>query len=1139
MAKKNVDARNSMFGRLAMESGLVTHDEIVACIEEQERIRAEGAVPPRLGEMLVEREIISADEVEAILRMQSNPGGLIGRQLVENGLVTRDQLRECLDEQAEYHRTGRVPPRLGEMVVAKGWVKQEDLNQLLRKKVAPGSLFGEFLVANKLVREEDLNKCLERQKTTLGKDGKPVRLGDMLVICGVLRKEQVELYLQRHLQGRKTFSAATAPVVAVPKRSDTRTVVRGDLMILDNLGQHVDGVTYKAVHVPSAAIVAAHFFTDAEPEGFMAETFETKVEQSTKVRHPAVQPLFSSEMVNNRRVLVAEYIEGVTLDQILGEQGKIEWTWALEILNDFSEALAQSSALGIIHDDIRPGSIIVDYAGRARLGLWAYTRDPLANREWVAKRHKKVAFYHAPERYRKPPSERADIFSLGMTLIHAITGISILNGGSFAEALKTSTPADAVQNLAIDMTLPLEFVSILARMVEANPANRFASFHDLHTAVTAFRVEQGLDVTLSRTTVLAGSKMNADEASAIVNQFLETERTVSTIDKVSITRLVRFYTGPIVAMLIIMLATTAVYRTTQSSHGLMVRANWRDLQGDKAGALQLYRIISTLYPTNETVQRRYYDLALEVGDHGEAEIALERLMPFHPDKHLEYLELQADLQVWQSRFLSAVDLYRNILASKPYDLALRTKMANALLWAQNYPDAQKEFTDLVSLDPTNNVLILGLARAAAGNKDVDTASQMFDQLNRQGVLSQDAFMEYAWMLHDANRMDKLKELAETALHRKETEDWRVANLTYLNLWAGDYAEAGKMLDRQSVLDRDSREFLEMRITINDHLGNTDGVIEDYKALAQLDPNDPEPLLIVAGHYQGRNDFRDADTYLRQALNRSGGNDEDIKLAIARNLSFMRDYTEAERWYRDILATNASSQPAIRGLVEALLETDKYAEAQTYAERLYRENPGDRQSRVNLALVYTWLGKMDEAYPLIDVLLKENLLTNDERDLLAVNAMRSGANDLLLRIIGASEGDSEKLTEYRLILARRLRGEGKFATALPLYAAVLSATPNPDTSLLMEMAETANWAGRHDIAVQWLEIARDIAARREQRSGYATTGTSVPPQRFRLSPDTWDSLLEPLRREPEIYEALSGFRRRYSGDATTGAKGTSL
>ncbi len=1125
----------SMFGRLAMESGLVTYEDIVSCVEEQEKYRSQNLPAPKLGELLVERGIITDEEVDLILKMQANPAGLIGRQLVEKGLVTRDQLREALDEQAEYVHAGLQAPRIGEMLVEKGIIKRDDLSALLKKKETPGNLFGEFLVSNKLVSDADVQRCLILQKEATDAGKQPKRLGELLVECGVLRKEQMELYSKRHAMARR--QGAPALVSSPVGRSGGRRAV-GDYEILETLGQHVDGVTFKAIHNASGAVVVMHHFNTADtvvayavhrgeesleaPEVVFETPFAAKVRKAMSLRGTSTQVLLADETINSHRALVADYIDGVTLERIIADQGKIEWAWAAEILHDISGVLAEAERLGITHDDVRPGSIMIDASGKAKLALWAYTRDPVENRNWLAKKHHPISFYFSPERVKTDePNVKADMFSLGLTIIHALTGRPSLRGDTAADAAAQFNPGTVMQDLALDMDLPMDFLTIVSSLVEADPANRPATFGALHASLRDFVAAEGLE--LGHLNLPLTREMTEDQAADAITKFLSAAAAVAAVKRVSVMQMARYFAGPVVAMLIIMLAVTALYKTTQSSHGLMVRANWLDVQGDKAGALTLYRMISVIYPTNEVIQQRYYDLAMEVRDHGEAEIALEKLMALHPEKHWEYRELQGDLQVWQKRFASAAAIYRDVLGQRPNDLALRSKLASALLWGHDYAEAMDEYRRLSALEPGDTGVLLGLARSAAGAKDYPEAVRVFGQLFRLNQLPENTLMEYGWILHDLGNNAELRDVARETLARNESVEYSRRNLTTLNYWAGDYARAKALLDGLAASGGEDLEFVLFRVDLNEKLGNFDEVMRDYNRLAELDPTNVEYLLTIAHLQQGRGDFESANASFQAALKRDENN-IDIRREIASNYSYMDNLDEAVRWYRDILSRRPNDKAAIDGLVQALLWNEQYEEAQNYVERMYRENPGDRSARVNYALVYSRLGREREIMPLVDELLTRGEVTEEERERLALNAMSSNSNGLLLRIIGDSAMNTERVTELRLLLARRLRAQGRHATALPLYAAVLAATPNPNPALLMEMAETANWAKRPDIATRWLELARDIVAERDGRAA-----AEVTERRFLLSNKDWDSILEPLRGQPRILESLSGFQKQFSRD----------
>jgi len=126
------------------------------------------------------------------MSMPSKSDALLGRIAVEKGLLTGAQLEEGLREQE------RSPRSLEDILVARGWVKSDDLPALrqeherrshaletFRQMQKVEYLFGQLLVKNNLATQLQINKCLEIQQKLADKGVHPLpRLGELLVEHG-------------------------------------------------------------------------------------------------------------------------------------------------------------------------------------------------------------------------------------------------------------------------------------------------------------------------------------------------------------------------------------------------------------------------------------------------------------------------------------------------------------------------------------------------------------------------------------------------------------------------------------------------------------------------------------------------------------------------------------------------------------------------------------------------------------------------------------------------------------------------------------------------------------------------------------------------------------------------------------------
>lgn len=142
------DGLKCLFGRIALNWGCVTSEQIEECVDEQERIRAEHSgekdvhVPP-LGEMLVKKGHINWDKREEILTFQeamlsnklkdgesSLSEMLMGQVALDKGLIKRGQLENALSIQARDIEKGKHQ-RLGKIMMDLGYLTPENVLTLL------------------------------------------------------------------------------------------------------------------------------------------------------------------------------------------------------------------------------------------------------------------------------------------------------------------------------------------------------------------------------------------------------------------------------------------------------------------------------------------------------------------------------------------------------------------------------------------------------------------------------------------------------------------------------------------------------------------------------------------------------------------------------------------------------------------------------------------------------------------------------------------------------------------------------------------------------------------------------------------------------------------------------------------------
>jgi serine/threonine-protein kinase len=208
------------------------------------------------------------------------------------------------------------------------------------------------------------------------------------------------------------------------------TLVQERYKIEKIIGQGGMGTVYLAHHVRLDSPMAvkelrAEYPTEKERQAALRQ-FEAEARFLVRLNHPNLPKVTDAFIENDRCYMVMEYIEGVTLDNLLREAGGgpmdilqvVEW--GLQIADVLAYLHSQTPA--VIFRDLKPGNIMVQPDGNVRLIDFGIARrfQPGAAKDTAL--FGSVG-YSPPEQFGlRQTDPRADIYSFGATLHHLLTG---------------------------------------------------------------------------------------------------------------------------------------------------------------------------------------------------------------------------------------------------------------------------------------------------------------------------------------------------------------------------------------------------------------------------------------------------------------------------------------------------------------------------------------------------------------------------------------------------------------------------------------------------------------------------------------------------------------------------------------------
>ena len=221
------------------------------------------------------------------------------------------------------------------------------------------------------------------------------------------------------------------------------------------------------------------------PDDELERRFVREARILARLEHPGAPVLYDFGMFERRLFQVMQFIDGVTVADVVGEQGPLPVPWAAAIAAQACAVLSAAAGLGICHRDLKPTNLMLCPDGSVKVldfGL-AMLREADVLQFTRTGQILGTPAYMAPEQITGGVAEpRSDLYALGCVLHEMLTGRQLFTGPTayvvFDKQVREQPPSVP--------GVPSELDELIQRLLEKDPEKRPADANELYDRLQPF-----------------------------------------------------------------------------------------------------------------------------------------------------------------------------------------------------------------------------------------------------------------------------------------------------------------------------------------------------------------------------------------------------------------------------------------------------------------------------------------------------------------------------------------------------------------------------------------------------------------------------------------------------------------------------